>query len=427
MYNSNQRPYSRNAGRSFGRGGGYGRSRFGGAGRFGRGGGYGAQRSTSGPRRSFGKYINPELFVNKAQPVISIEQSEPTNKFSDFGLHEKLLENVLKKGYVKPTPIQDQAIKPILDKRDVLGIANTGTGKTASFGIPVIQNMIASGFTDHILIVAPTRELALQIRDEVRSLTYSFPIYYALCIGGGNMRGQIDELRRNPQIIVGTPGRLKDLLERKALNLSRTKTIILDEVDRMLDMGFLKDVSFLISSLPQEKQTLFFCATIDRNVETLIHKFLKNPVKLSLKVQETSSHVEQNVIHVTSPIEKLQKLHEILSKDEYKKVLIFGRTKHGVEDLSRKLYASGFRVGSIHGNKPQFKRQQVLRMFREDVIKILVATDVAARGLDIVDVTHVINYDVPDTYEDYVHRIGRTGRANKTGSALTFVQQKNTT
>lgn len=425
MYNSNQRPYSRNPGRSFGRGTGYGRSRFGGgSNRFGRGGSYGGQRSTGGARRTFGKYINPALFVNKAQPVISIEQSEPTHQFTDFGLDAKLFANVQKKGYTKPTPIQDKAIKPILEKRDVLGIANTGTGKTAAFSIPLIQNMIKSGFTEHALIVAPTRELALQIRDEIRSLTYAFPIYSALCIGGGNMRGQIGELRRNPQVIVGTPGRLKDLIERRALNLSRTKTIVLDEVDRMLDMGFLKDVSFLISSLPVEKQTLFFCATIDRNVETLINKFLKNPVKMSLKVQETSSHVEQNVIHVASPVEKLQKLHEILSKEEYKKVLIFGRTKHGVEDLSQKLYAKGFRVGSIHGNKPQFKRQQVLRMFREDVIKILVATDVAARGLDIVDVTHVINYDVPDTYEDYVHRIGRTGRANKTGNALTFVLQK---
>jgi ATP-dependent RNA helicase RhlE len=195
----------------------------------------------------------------------------------------------------------------------------------------------------------------------------------------------------------------------------------------MLDMGFLKDVSFLISSLPREKQALFFCATIDNNVERLIAQFLKNPVKLALKVQETSSHVEQDVIHVISPIEKAQKLNEMLAQVEFKKVLIFGRTKHGVEDLSRRLYANGHKVGSIHGNKPQFKRQQVLRMFREDAIKILVATDVAARGLDIENVTHVINYDIPDTYEDYIHRIGRTGRANKTGYAYTFVQQKNTT
>lgn len=414
MYNQNRRSYSRYAGRSFNQRSSYGRSRFGNR-------GYGQSRKT------FGKYINPELFVNKAKPFVAIEQTEPTHEFSDFKLSPILLKNIQKKGYTKPTPVQDQAISPILEKQDVLGIANTGTGKTAAFAIPIIQNIINSEFIEHALIVAPTRELALQIRDEFRSLTIGFPIYSSLCIGGGNMAGQIFELRRNPHIIVGTPGRLKDLLERRALNFSNCKTIVLDEVDRMLDMGFLKDVSFLISSLPQEKQALFFCATIDNNVERLIQQFLKNPIKLSLKQQETSSHVEQDIIHIVNPFEKVQKLQELLSKEEFKKVLIFGRTKHGVEELSRKLYANGFKVGSIHGNKPQFKRQQILRMFREDHIQILVATDVAARGLDIVDVTHVINYDVPDTYEDYVHRIGRTGRANKTGYALTFVQQKNTT
>lgn len=414
MYNNNRRPFSRSQGNSFGRRG-YGQPRFGGRRYFGQ------------PKRTFGKYINPELFVNKAKPFIAIEKTESTHQFLDFKLNNTLLNNVQKKGYTKPTPIQDQAIGPILEKRDLLGIANTGTGKTAAFAIPIIQSIINSDFIDHALIVAPTRELAMQIRDEIRTLTIGFPIYSSLCIGGGNMRGQIMELKRNPHIIVGTPGRLKDLFERRVLNLTLCKIIVLDEVDRMLDMGFLKDVSFLISSLPKEKQTLFFCATIDNKVEKLIHQFLHNPVKLSLKNQETSSHVEQDVIHINNPIEKAQKLNDLLSKEEFKKVLIFGRTKHGVEELSRKLYANGFKVGSIHGNKPQFKRQQVLRMFREDIIQILVATDVAARGLDIVDVTHVINYDVPDTYEDYVHRVGRTGRANKIGQALTFVQQKNTT
>lgn len=236
------------------------------------------------------------------------------------------------------------------------------------------------------------------------------------------MNNQIYEVKRNPHIVIGTPGRLKDLVERRVLDLSRFSIVVLDEVDRMLDMGFIKDITYLMSLTPKERQTLFFSATMTSDIEQLTSRFLKDPIKVSVVQRQTAAHVEQNVIKVKDKFHKESVLAELLGKDEYKKVIIFGRTKWVVEKLSRNLFKKGFKVGSIHGDKPQSKRQNVLRMFRENVINVLVATDVAARGLDIADITHVINYDQPATYEDYIHRIGRTGRANNKGNAVTFVE-----
>jgi superfamily II DNA/RNA helicase len=233
------------------------------------------------------------------------------------------------------------------------------------------------------------------------------------------MYTQIQELRRNPHVVIGTPGRLKDLIERKALKLETFRMIVLDEADQMLDMGFIQDVKHIISFLPAERQSLFFSATLSPAINALIQSFVKNPVTVSVKKQETVTNIKQEVIHV-EPTQKRAKLAELLKQDEYKKVMVFGRTKMGVENLSRALYEQGFKVAAIHGDRPQFQRQQAIRMFKEDVVQILVATDVAARGIDIEDVTHVINYEIPDTYDDYIHRIGRTGRANKLGVAITF-------
>lgn len=370
--------------------------------------------------RSFSKFIHPSKFVNKVQTQVEEVVFQPTHAFTDFKIAEQLKSNIIKKGYIHPTPIQDQCIVPILEGRDVLGIANTGTGKTAAFGIPLV-NKTMQNKSERVLIMAPTRELAMQIKDEIQSFARGMMINTAICIGGASMRGQMYELRRNPQFVIGTPGRLKDLVERRAIDFSKFGTIVLDEVDRMLDMGFIKDIQFLISYLPPVRQTLFFSATINKDIEGLINTLLKDPIKISVKTRETAQNVDQDVIRVSGQEQKFKTLYGLLQKEEFKKVLVFGRTKYGVEKLSNALYQQGVRVGSIHGNKPQAKRQQVIRMFKEDVIRVLVATDVAARGLDVPNITHVINFDQPATYEDYVHRIGRTGRANNIGHALTFV------
>lgn len=351
---------------------------------------------------------------------MKIEEAETINSFNDFRLHRELLVNVKAKGYIKPTLIQDQAIPQVIAGCDVLGIANTGTGKTAAFALPLI-NKILNNPSEKIIILAPTRELAQQIREEFRSFTRGLRVYAALAIGGASIRAQIAEIRRGPHIIIGTPGRIKDLGNRRVINFRGFGTLVLDEVDRMLDMGFINDIKSIVDQIPQERQTLFFSATIDRRVEQLIDTFLKNPVKITIRTPNPSSHVEQNIVRVARQA-KEEKLHELVRSPDYKKVLIFGSTQRIVEKLSISLEQKGFKARGLHGGKRQNQRQQIIRSFRENSINILVATDVAARGLDISDITHVINYDEPNNYQDYIHRIGRTGRGNSKGFALTFVE-----
>jgi len=360
-------------------------------------------------------------YISKASiqgPVI--EQVQTTMQFNDLPVNDKLKINIARRGYTQLMPIQEKGIQAILDGKDVIGIANTGTGKTAAFLIPLIEKIIKDP-TYRALIITPTRELALQIRDELRSFVNGLAVYSTFCIGQSSMRDQIYELRRNPHVVIGTPGRLKDLIERRVLNLSGFKMIVLDETDQMLNMGFIHDVKHIISFLPKQRQSLFFSATVSPEINRLIQSFVVNPITISVKTQETTSHIRQDVVRLTNGESKGDALNKLLRGEEFKKILVFGRTKMGVERLSRELFSKGFRVASIHGDKPQMKRQQAIRMFKENVVSILVATDVAARGLDIPNVTHVINYDVPATYEDYIHRIGRTGRANNTGTALTLV------
>ncbi|HLG25642.1 MAG TPA: DEAD/DEAH box helicase [Candidatus Gracilibacteria bacterium] len=344
----------------------------------------------------------------------------PQIQFNDFEISEKLKQNIIAKGYKTPTPIQDKSINYILSGLDIVGIANTGTGKTAAFLIPLI-NKVMLNRQERVLIVVPTRELALQIQEELFGFTKMLSIYSVLCIGGANIGPQIAGLKRQCNFVIGTPGRLKDLISRRILNLSQFKNIVLDEADRMLDMGFIHDIRFLVSHMPKERQSLFFSATISPEIQSLIKDFLDQPITVSVKSGETAVNVEQDVIRVTRD-KKMDVLHDLLIKQEFQKVLIFGRTKHGVEKLSVSLAKRGFSVDSIHGNKSQYKRQKTLNMFKTNKLQILVATDVAARGLDIESVSHVINYDLPATYDDYVHRIGRTGRADKKGKALTFIE-----
>lgn len=360
-------------------------------------------------------YVKKAMLKNTEQETFT-----PKLKFAELPVHDRLKQNIITHGYLKPTPIQDGAIMPILEGKDVIGIADTGTGKTAAFLIPIIEKIIKND-NESVLIIAPTRELAQQIQTEFRSFTQGMRIYSCLCIGGSYIRNQIHEIRRNPHVIIGTPGRLKDLIERKALNLSVFNTIILDEVDRMLDMGFIQDIKYLISLLPPKRQSLFFSATVSNPIKTIIQSFLTDPITIAMKKREGSEHINQDIVRVENGAYKIDVLTELLKKEDFKKVMIFGRTKLGVEKLSKSLYQKGFRVASIHGDKPQFQRKEALRLFKEGKVNILVATDVAARGIDVPNITHVINYDQPATYEDYIHRIGRTGRANQVGHALTFV------
>lgn len=353
----------------------------------------------------------------KTQPIMD-EAPAVEVQFDSLNLPHTLHEAVIRRGYSTLTPIQAAAIPAIRDGKDVIGIANTGTGKTAAFLLPLIERILKDR-TYRALIITPTRELALQIRDELRKFTGNMPIWSSFCIGQSSMYTQMQELRRGPHVVIGTPGRLKDLIERRALKLESFKMVVLDEADQMLDMGFIHDVKHIISFLPAVRQSLFFSATLSPAINTLIQSFVKNPVTVSVKKNETVANIKQEVLSV-DPTQKRLKLAELLKKDEFRKVMVFGRTKMGVENLSNALYKEGFKVAAIHGDKPQFQRQQAIRMFKEDVVQVLVATDVAARGIDIEGITHVINYEVPDTYEDYIHRIGRTGRAENAGVALTF-------
>lgn len=375
-----------------------------------------------GARPAFGggQNIHFSRFINKATTVEETAAYVPENKFADFIIDIRLKENIISKGYVSPTLIQDKTIPQILAGKDVVGIANTGTGKTGAFLIPLIQKVILNK-TEKILVVVPTRELAVQINQELRSFVSGLNIFSTCCVGGVSIGGQISELRqRNNHFIIGTPGRLKDLVNRRFIDLSKFNTIVLDEADRMLDMGFIADMKFIMAKMPVKRHTLFFSATMSKEIEVLIKQFLHEPVVVSVRTGDTSKNVDQDVVAING-MDKLTVLQGLLTQADFYKVLIFGKTKHGVEKLSKKLIEKGFKAESIHGNKPHSKRQKALSAFKDNSVTILVATDVAARGLDIPNVSHVINYDVPATYDDYVHRIGRTGRGDKKGKALTFV------
>ena len=369
-------------------------------------------------RRPKEGYIDPSLFVRKATQTTQTE-FVATHKFSDFAIGEKLLANVLAKGFAQPSPIQDQIIPVLLEGRDVIGIANTGTGKTAAFLVPLIEK-IDKDDSQGVLIIAPTRELAVQIDEEFRSFAKGLGIFSAICIGGVGMGKQIMDIKRRPNFEIGTPGRLKDLENRRVLNFADYSNVVLDEVDRMLDMGFVKDIREIIGKLPRKRHSLFFSATMPENIRQLANEFLIDPVTVSVKTGTTAANVDQDIVKLYGK-PKAEVLYQMLGQEGFRKVLVFGRTKWGIEKLAINLDKWGVRVASIHGNKNQNQRQRALEDFKAERVQVLLATDIAARGLDIANVSHVINLDIPATYDDYVHRIGRTGRADKKGIALTFV------
>ncbi len=375
-----------------------------------RGGGYNRRGSRINVNQLIAKAVYEDL------PSIYVLD----HNLLEFDLIKELKKNITYKKYTSPTKIQYEAIPKILQGRDILGLASTGSGKTAAFLIPMINKGVHDR-SQRFLIVVPTRELASQIQDEFMQLARNTGLRSVLVIGGNSIGAQIGILRRDPAFIIATPGRLKDVSERGAIYLKDINNVILDEVDRMLDMGFIDDIRYITSRLNENRQSLFFSATMNRKSEEIANTLLKNPVKIEVEKQEPGKNVDQDVVRLKPGENKFNVLCEYLSKDEFKKILVFTRTKREAENLSKKLFDRGIKVNALHGDKRQTQRTKIIDSFKRDIINILIATDVASRGLDVNNISHVINYDIPENYDDYIHRIGRTGRAGKKGYALTFV------
>ncbi len=369
-----------------------------------------------------GQYIDPRRFVQAASAATE-EAYEAKHHFTDFALTKILQDNLAAKGYQTPSPIQDQAIPAALEGRDVIGIASTGTGKTAAFALPILQKLITEP-RSAALIVAPTRELAQQIEQECKELAKGSGLFGTLLIGGSSMGTQLRDLRDKPRVVIGTPGRIKDHLKRGTLKLDNFNVVVLDEVDRMLDMGFVHDVTEILEHANDQRQSFFFSATMDRRVRGLIDTFTKDPVSIAIKASATSDSVHQDIMEFQNSSDKMDKLHDLLIQNEVAKVIVFNETQRNVERLHRELNDRGFKTEAIHGGKTQGQRQRALGKFKKNQVPILVATDVAARGIDVADITHVINFSVPKTYDDYIHRVGRAGRAGQIGYAFTFVPQR---
>ncbi len=391
------------------KGGGFNRNGNGG----GRGGG---NRSRRGPKKDF---INENLFINKAVKKEE-EVYKATHTFATLGLQEKLLQNLISKGFVSPSPIQDQSIPVAMKGGDVIGIASTGTGKTAAFLIPLIEKLMKDK-SKKVMVLAPTRELAQQIEVEFKLFTRGMGLWSVTCVGGSPIGRQISELKRGVSIVIGTPGRVKDLITRKQLVMNSFNSIVLDEADRMLDMGFIDDMKLILGLMPKDKQGFFFSATFSPEIKNLCKDFLRDPVTVSVKTRDTSSNVDQDVVRIRDKSKKIESLHDILIKPEANKVLIFREMKRHVDDLAKELRDRGFKAVPLHGDMRNRERERAVASLANGSAQVLIATDVAARGIDIKDITHVINYDVPSTYDTYIHRIGRTGRAGQGGIALTFI------
>jgi len=363
--------------------------------------------------------FNPLQFINKNPVEASPETYTPKNTFFTFGLSTPLVNNIERMGLKTPSPIQDQIIPEILNGNDVIGLAETGTGKTAAFLIPLIEQTLKD-LGRQTLILAPTRELAIQIEVELRNLARGLGVFGTVCVGGMNINPQIRALKRHNHFIIGTPGRVLDLIRRKHLITTGITTVVLDEADRMLDMGFINDMRAILTTTPINRETLLFSATIVSETKKLTSDFLKNPITVSVKKKDVSNSIAQDIVRYEHH-NKFEELVKLFNNPKFTRVLIFGSMKHSVKKLSEQLNMNGISSESIHGNKSHVQRQQALNKFKEGRVRVLVATDVAARGIHVNDISHVINYDLPNTFEDYVHRIGRTGRAEKKGEALTFV------
>jgi ATP-dependent RNA helicase DeaD len=341
--------------------------------------------------------------------------------FAEFGLEPDVLQAVSEMGFEEATPIQAKSIPVVLSGRDMIGQAQTGTGKTAAFGIPLVNKIPATEDRIVALIMAPTRELAIQVAEEIEKLGKFKGIRSLAIYGGQDINRQIRSLRRKPQIIIGTPGRLLDHINRKTIRLDDVRTVVLDEADEMLDMGFMDDIQTILKLVPEERQTLLFSATMPYNIQKLAQQFLKNPEHISVIPKQVSApSIQQYYIEVQERM-KFDALCRLIDMEPPELAIIFGRTKRRVAELTEALAKRGYAADGLHGDLSQNQRDAVMRKFRDGTIDMLVATDVAARGLDVSGVTHVINFDLPQDPESYVHRIGRTGRAGKEGTSWTFV------
>jgi ATP-dependent RNA helicase RhlE len=341
--------------------------------------------------------------------------------FTALGLSEKVLAGVRAMGYVDPTPIQLRAIPLVLNGRDVIGSAQTGTGKTAAFALPMLSKLAAHAPGPRALILEPTRELAAQVETAIRDYARFTDLKVTVVYGGVGYGKQNDELRGGTDIVVATPGRLLDHLEQGTLRLDKVQFLVLDEADRMLDMGFLPDVRRIVEKCPRQRHSSLFSATIPPQIETLIQWAMHNPETIEIGARRTPAETVKHVIYPVSDSQKSDLLLELLKRVNYNSVLIFCRTKHGADRIAGLLKKNNHAVAVLHSNRTQNERELALRGFRDGRFEVLVATDIAARGLDIADVSHVINYDVPQHPEDYIHRIGRTGRAEATGDAFTIM------
>ncbi|KKK35190.1 RNA helicase [Salinicoccus sediminis] len=341
--------------------------------------------------------------------------------FKQLGVSDETLKSLEEMGFETPTPIQEESIPFALERKDILGQAQTGTGKTGAFGIPIIENTEKQGGTQ-VLILTPTRELAVQVSEQLKKFAKYKKLGVNVIFGGMSIERQIKDLKRRPEIIVGTPGRIIDHIKRKTLKLESIKTLVLDEADEMMNMGFIDDVKFIMSGLPEEdRQTLLFSATMPAAIQELVTRFMNNPQIVKTMNQGASDPQIEEFYTIVKELEKLDVFTNFLDTHQPELAIVFGRTKRRVDELTSALIAKGYRAEGLHGDITQSKRLEVLKKFRNNALDILVATDVAARGLDISGVSHVYNFDIPQDAESYTHRIGRTGRAGKEGMALTFV------
>jgi len=346
--------------------------------------------------------------------------------FKELHLIAPILEALEKEGYTAPTPIQEQAIPDVLKGKDLLGCAQTGTGKTAAFAIPILQNLFlqknheVENNTIKALILTPTRELAIQIDESFSAYGKHTGVGHTVVFGGVSQFHQVKELRRGIDVLIATPGRLLDLMSQRIVSLQHIKMFVLDEADRMLDMGFINDVKKIIAKLPVKRQTLFFSATMPPEISRLSGSILNNPVKVEVTpVSSTAEKIDQ-AVYLVEKNDKRQLLIHLLKDNTIQNALVFTRTKHGADKIAQELYRARISSGAIHGNKTQSARQNALNNFKTGKIRVLVATDIAARGIDVDDLSHVINFELPNIPETYVHRIGRTGRAGASGIALSF-------
>lgn len=379
----------------------------------------GRQQRTNNKKKST---LNPELLIQKAV-IPSVEKTTVDTRFEEMDLQPQIKINIQKMGFISPTEIQDKTFNKLVSGSNLIGIANTGTGKTGAFLIPILENLLRNNDNRfQSLIIVPTRELALQVYDEFKKLSEGLKVRAACYIGGTNVEKDVRSSKNYFDLVIGTPGRLLDLRNRGSLKTGRFEVLVLDEFDKMLDMGFIRDIRELISGMNERKQTLLFSATKDPKQQVIINEIVSNPFVVEIHSGDQSSkNIEQDIIRVKEGQDKFKLLLNLLENQEFDKVILFTETKHLANRLSKRLNESGIKSDQIHGNKSQNYRINALEKFKKGTVRILVATDVAARGIDVNDVSLVVNYQLPNDFDTYIHRVGRTGRAGKTGIAYTFV------